>query len=416
MGIAPRSGHIQGIRDPKATLDRLFQAALLVDPPLVLPIPQVEKIDDHQIVRVAIPRGLPHVYCLDGRFLGRSGYHTSLLSTRQLRELMIERGVIQFESQIPLDATLDDLDPDKVSAYVNRLKMTGVENQEDLLLRRGCLKSHDGILGPTYAGILLFGKSPQQWVPSASMLVVRFSGVAYADEFIKQDIQGTLPEQIRQAEIFVRDISRSVVRLVGLSRQEKPEYPLEAIRELLVNAVAHRDYNLQGDNIHLHIFADRLEVQSPGGLPGPVNLENLLDVRFSRNAVITQVLSDMGFVERLGYGLNRVVSVMRKNNLPAPIFKELGGSFRVTLLNSIGEVADGRHLMDPSRFSKHNLNSRQELLLSHLLRKGKITNRTYQEHCPDVSPETLRRDLMDMVKKGILIKIGDKKSTYYILK
>ena len=105
---------------------------------------------------------------------------------------------------------------------------------------------------------------------------------------------------------------RSVARLIGLTRQEMTEYPLDAIRELLVNAVTHRDYNLGGEGIQLHIFSDRLEVHSPGMLPGPVNLDNLLVSRFSRNAVIAQVLSDLGFVERLGYGLNRVVSVMRK--------------------------------------------------------------------------------------------------------
>ena len=124
--------------------------------------------------------------------------------------------------------------------------------------------------------------------------------------------------------------------MVGLTHQEAPEYPLEAVRELLVNAVAHRDYNLQGDNIHLFIFADRLEVQSPGGLPGPVTLHNLLDARFARNAVITQVLSDLGFVERLGYGLDRVIESLKKCQAARPRFEEIAGSFRVTLQNHHG--------------------------------------------------------------------------------
>jgi len=206
---------------------------------------------------------------------------------------------------------------------------------------------------------------------------------------------------------------RSVVRLVGLTREERPEYPPEAVRELLVNAVAHRDYNIQGDNIHLHIFADRLEVHSPGGLPGPMNLDNLLAARFSRNAVIVQVLSDLGFVERLGYGLNRVVHVMREYGLRPPRFEELGGTFRVTLYS---ETPQGLAAPASLAHTDVELNPRQQLALSYLASHPRITNRAYRELCPDVSPETLRRDLADLVARGVLLKIGDKRATYYILK
>ena len=105
-----------------------------------------------------------------------------------------------------------------------------------------------------------------------------------------------------------------------------------------MNAVVHLDYNLQGDGIHLHVFANRLEIHSPGGLPGPVNPGNLLEARFSRNAVITLVLSDLGFMERLGYGLNRVVAVLKRNDLPNPVFKEIDGAFRVIFQNTVREI------------------------------------------------------------------------------
>jgi ATP-dependent DNA helicase RecG len=177
--------------------------------------------------------------------------------------------------------------------------------------------------------------------------------------------------------------------------------------------VAHRDYNLQGDNVHLYIFSDRLEVHSPGELPGPVTLKNLLKARFSRNAVIVQVLSDLGFVERLGYGLNRVVTVMRQSGLRTPYFEEVAGTFRVTLY---GEPFPVQQLPDLSRYRDLDLNPRQKLALDYLSTNHRITNRTYQELCPDVHPETLRRDFADLVKRKVLIKMGSKRSTYYILK
>jgi len=419
LGISPRSAEIQGISDAREVVDRVFQAALLSDPPLVLPIPTTLKVGKACVLWISVPSGLPHVYNLEGRFLGREGRQTNPLSARQLRQLLLERGVVQFESQVPPGAKFDDLDPVQVEAYLEALHLPGNEppNARDILLQRGCLKLIDNGLYPTYTGLLVFGRHPQQWLPNATLLAARFPSVAYIDHYIKRDIRGTLPEQLRQAEAFLRDNLRSMVRLVGLAHLESLEYPFEAVRELLVNAVAHRDYNIQGDNIHLHIFSDRLEVHSPGGLPGPVTLDNLLEARFSRNAVIVQVLSDMGFIERLGYGLDRVVAVMRQKNMRPPLFEEVGGTFRVTLYSAMEMQVDSQDALTLlSTYNSLDLNPRQQKALGYLALHKRITNSEYQEQCPDVHPETLRRDLADLVSRGVLLKVGDKRATYYIVK
>lgn len=413
LGVAPRSGEIHGISNAGEALDKIFQAALMADPTLVLPVPQVHKVGREQVLAITIPTGLPNVYNLEGRYLWREGRQDNPIPPRRLRQILLERGAVQFETELPSDATLDDLDADQIGAYIGRLNIPGNESQTEILLRRGCLRKMGRDLRPTYAALLLFGRYPQRWLPSASILAARFSGVAFGDQFVKQEISGSLPEQLRRAEIFIRDNLRRVVRLVGLSHEEVLEYPFEAVRELLVNAVAHRDYNQQGDTIHLNLFADRLEVSSPGGLPGPVNLKNLLRARFSRNPVIVQVLSDLGFVERLGYGLDRVVTLMHQNGLKKPRFEEEAGGFRVTLFR---EISPEDTRVDLSLYRDLDLNPRQEKALSYLVQHKRITNREYQELSPDVHPETLRRDLVDMVSKGVLLKIGDKKATYYILK
>ena len=428
LGISSSSGKVHGIQNLVETQDRIFQATLMCEPTLVLPLPQFQKSQRGFLLSVNVPAGLPHVYSLDGRYLWREGSQTNPIPARKLRKLLIERGVIQFESQNPPHAKLDDLDFDKIDDYIKTLHLGESISREEILLRRGCLSFADKKtdrntqisdvldLRPTYAALLLFGKHPQQWLPNATILAARFSGRTLSDEFIKQDINGTLPDQIRQVEAFVRENVSKIVQLVGFEHREHSEYPPEALRELLVNAVAHRDYNFQGDNIHLNIFSDRIEVHSPGGLPGPVNLENLLDARFSRNVVIVQVLSDMGFVERLGYGLNRVVEVVRENNLRPPKFMETANSFRVILFSSGEALQAVPKIPDLEAFRQEGLNPRQELALVFLSTHRRITNRDYQEMCPDVHSETLRRDLVDLVKRDVLIKVGDKRATYYILK
>ena len=425
LGVAPRSGHVHGVEDVARSRDKVFQAALLADPPLVLPVPEAHPVGEDRVLSIVVPKGLPGIYSLEGRYLWRDGSQTSPIPPRQLRRMLLERGAVQFESRLPPGASLQDLDPEKVSAYARAylervdLPMVETPGLEDeisaleILFQRGCLRREKEELKPSYAALLLFGRQPQRWLPTSSILAARFSGIAFGDRFVKQEISGTLPDQLRQVEHFIRANLHKVVRLVGLTHQESLEYPFEAVRELLVNAVAHRDYSTQGDEIHLNIFMDRLEVISPGGLPGPMTLENLLEARFSRNPIIVQVLSDLGFVERLGYGLDRVVTILRQSNMPAPRFEETAGTFRVTLFAA--KEPDKRS-PDLDRYRGMNLNPRQEAALNYLATNQRITNRDYQELSPDVHPETLRRDLADLVDRGVLLKIGNKRATYYILK
>jgi ATP-dependent DNA helicase RecG len=371
------------------------------------------------LILISVPAGLPNVYSLEGRYFGREGTQTGPLAARRLYKLLNERGTVNFETRVIPEATIKDLDAGKVMHYaqtIGNVPLNDLDQSYEFLVRRGCLKRVGGQLQLTYAALLLFGRFPQQWLPNATILAGRFPGVALTDTYTKLDISGNLPDQLQQAGEFIRANLKIIVRLVGLQHQETMEYPLEAVRELLVNAVAHRDYNLQGDNIHINIFEDRLEITSPGTLPGPVTLENLLEARFARNAVISQVLSDLGFVERLGYGLDRVVAVTREAGLLPPKFEEAAGTFRVTLFSNQLDMKTIDRIPNLAAYSNLDLNSRQLMVLTQLAEKQRITSHEYQSLCPDMHAETLRRDMADLVSKGILIKVGDKKATYYILK
>jgi ATP-dependent DNA helicase RecG len=418
IGVSPRSGKVVGLQDPEEIIDRVFQAALLTDPPLVLPLPTIETVAGEKLLKVVVPEGMPHIYTVGGRYLGREGRHNTPISPGSLRRKLIERGVVHFEAR-PIPGTgPDDLDPVRLDDYAQRMGLGPDEDPHTLLIRRGCLVPADGGHLPSCAALLLFGKTPQRWVPNAFIMAARFSGTTLADAFVKKEIAGTLPEQLRTAEQFVRDHLSTVVEMRGLVHDERPEYPPEAVRELLVNAVAHRDYSLQGDSIHIHIFSNRLEIHSPGLLPGPVTVANLLDARFSRNPIIVQVLSDLGFIERLGYGLDRVMSVMEANRMQPPHFQETAGTFRVSLSNAArtGSAPQDRGTALRASLNRLGLNARQKEAVEYLLENERITNSEYQSLCPEVHAETLRRDLADLASKEVVLKIGSKRGTYYILK
>ncbi len=437
LGVAP-GGKAQGLIGPEAARASIQEAGLLATPPLILPPPQIVSLDGKAFCLAEVPPGLPHAYSLNGRYLSRAGAGNRVLSSAELAGLLLARDEAGFEARPAPGATLADLDMAQVDAYLAALDVPPGEDWRAVLLARGGLaratrpepapaaagtpdqlsvsprpRVLTSLPAPTYAGILLFGQQPQRFLRNAQLSLVRYAGPTMGDAFLRQDAAGTLPQQIRQAEAFVTANMRRGMRLSGFAREETTEYPLPVVREAIVNAVAHRDYALRGDNIRVLMFSDRLEVYSPGRLPGHVTLENLLVERFSRNEAIVQALSDLGFVERLGYGIDRMVAAMAEAGLPPPIFEETAAGFKVTLHGRGDDLVSG----EPApRWGNRRLHPRQERALAHLAEHGAITNREFRELVPELSDETIRRELADLVDQGLIVKVGDRKATYYILK
>jgi ATP-dependent DNA helicase RecG len=418
VGVTQK-GKPTGLADPEAAVDKAVEAALSCDPPLIVPLPKVVRIDETDLVVVEVPPGLPHVYQAGQNYPTRDGDKNIALSTRHLRRLMLARGQTSVERVVSIQAQLDDLDWQKAEQYVADTAVgLMAESVEEALTKRGCLiKDERGHLFPTRAGLLLFGRDPERFSPSAEIVVVRYAGLQMSDTFVREDIRGPLSDQIRRAEAFVVSNMERSFQLDGLDREESPAFPLDAVREVIVNAVAHRSYDIGGDNIRLFIFADRLECYSPGRLPGHITVENILTERFSRNETIVQVLSDMGFIERLGYGIDRIVRRMAEEGLPAPKFEETAAGFKVTLFRRPEPWLSRQPEPDIVRqWMEQGLYERQIKAMNFVLEHGRITNNDYSQLCPDVSSETLRRDLANLVERDLLLRVGEKRATFYILK
>jgi ATP-dependent DNA helicase RecG len=400
---------------PDELLDRVAQALLLSDPHLIVPLPYPVQLagDRHEgpmAIVVDIPEGLPHVYSLEGCYYIRDGAHDTTLPAKTLRTLLLTRSEGTWEATVPSGSSIDDLDWDRVEGYGAKLANVDVPTLEALLLRRGCVVRWDKVLKPTYAGLLLFGTEPQAWIRAAEILAVRYTGTAVTDVFTRQTISGCLPDQIRASELFVTDNLSRQAKVNGWKREEESPYPASMLRESIVNAVAHRDYRIGGSQILLLVFSDRIEIHSPGKLPGHITLANLVHERYSRNEAIMQVLCDMGFVERLGHGIDRILSAAKERKLPTPEFKETDAGFTVTLYAKPSTTDD---------LDKHPLpaqNQRVDKMMSFIRANGQITSREYQELCPGVSAESLRRDFVEMVEQGLIMRVGDKRGTYYISK
>ncbi len=419
LGVGGRTrARVEGLHDVAAALDMALEAALICMPPLVLPLPHEVQYDDATLLLISVPPGLPHVYSLHGKYLQRQGASNQPLLPDALRRLLRDRGETSWDRLVPADAALDELDQRKIAAYVQRVGLAAEHDPSGFLYRRGCLvRISDAPVTyvPTNAGLMLFGKEVERRFPQAEITLVQYQGRDLADEFEREDVRDTLPEAVRRAERWLTEHMRKGSRMVGLERQDWTQFPPAAVREALVNAVAHRDYGVRGEGIRIALFADRLECYSPGRLPGHVTLENIVQERFSRNESLVQVLADWGLIERLGYGIDRMIQQMQAASLPAPDFRETTAGFLVVLQGHAfaQQTVEG---IDMGEWQRMGLNERQIAALLHLAEQRRITNRDMQELSPDVSAETVRRDLADLVERGLLLKVGEKRATYYILK
>lgn len=423
LGVSGRArAKVEGLADLAAAHDLALEAALACTPPLILPLPAPAQAHDETLLAVTVPAGLPQVYALHGKYLRREGATNQPLAPDALRRLLLERGDVSWERSVPEGATLAELDQRKIRAYAERVGPAAADNPLGFLLRRGCLLQRDtGAAGPTpypmaptNAGLLLFAQAVEARFPQAEITLVRYRGVDMGDEFEREDVRDTLPEAARRAERWLMERLRKGSRMVGLERQDWTQLPPGAVREALVNAVAHRDYSVRGEGIRVALFLDRLEVYSPGRLPGHVTLANIVEERFSRNESLVQVLADFGLIERLGYGIDRMLRQMAEAGLPPPSFRETAAGFLVTLQGLPADAQGER--VDTREWLRMGLNERQVAALIYTGEQRRISNRELQEQYPDVSPETIRRDLADLVERGMLLKVGDKRATYYILK
>ncbi len=190
-------GQPTGLSAPALALDQAVAAALVAEPPLVLPLPELVMLDGRELCVVHVPPGLSQVYSIKGQYLVRAGRENRAMSTAELRTLLIARGEGHFESTVAPAASQAELDEAAVASYLERLPGLSAESLAAALLTRGCLKATpQGDFVPTYAGILLFGRNPQQYLPSAEIIAVRYAGTTMSDEFVREDIRGSLGEQI----------------------------------------------------------------------------------------------------------------------------------------------------------------------------------------------------------------------------
>ncbi|MCY4070681.1 MAG: putative DNA binding domain-containing protein [Chloroflexi bacterium] len=364
---------------------------------------------------IRVPRSTELHALSDGRVLIRSGKVNRPLGGQEILRLASAKNTGDFEGEAVPGATVDDFSREMIDEYLEkraeRTKRPYDGEINNLLAEVGAITA-DG--KPTVCGLLLFSEYPQKWLPQSGVVFAKFVGTTprgdsgLAGYTRREELTGPVPRLIEATWNLVWSEMAVSAVVKGLEREETFEYPQFAVREALVNAMCHRDYRLRGRRIEVRMFSDRLEVISPGGLPGFITVENIKDEHFSRNPRLVGGLFQWGYIEELGLGIDRMIEVMEQAGHSPPKFDARPYSFALALHNE-------RKKPKPPEWSR-DTNHRQARALQYIRENGSITNREFRGLINAVSAETLRLDLVDMVDKGILTKIGAKKGTYYVLR
>ena len=412
-------GTISGVEMGAQTKERIVQAITANTDPTLYPSVEVVKLGEQIIILVTVPESQDKPHLVQGRAYKRVGAADVQMSRGEYERLLRDRPGAEYDGQMVAQATGDDVAWDKVERYLAlREQVTGRRvtiPPQQVLQARGCLVEADGTLRPTVAGILLFGVDSQAFLSRSYITVVRFRGQDTAHGYYdRRDLMGTLPEMVDAAEAYLWEHIQHGGRVRGLRREDLHEYPRPALRECLVNAVAHRDYSIRGSRIIVSMFEDRIEFDSPGPLPWPVTVENILEQQYSRNPHIVRVLFEMGYIEEIGMGLDNVYRWLAAAGQSEPVLRDTGGSFIISIYGLDMEKALVEGKVDAIDLMALGLNERQRQAIEYIQERDKITNREYQEF-GKVSHEMAHRELSELTTKGLIEKRGAGRGTYYIL-
>lgn len=372
--------------------------------------PQIDciKADKKDVLQIKVKKStLPVSY--KGKYYTRVGNTTREMQGEELRSFFIKG---TSWDGLTGNYNLDEIDPETVRKFIRmasrngRLK-TADENEDIKTILKKLKLIINGKL--TNAAIMLFGNEPQKYFINALVRVGRFK-----DETTiigDRRIEGNLFKQIEEAEEAIKNFINVRYEITGeqLTRKDIWDYPLEAIREALLNAVIHRDYFKYNVQTQIKIFNDWIWFFNIGGLPEGITLEQLKTTHPSvaRNPLIVHTFYLAGLIEEYGSGIGRIMDSLKEANLPEPEFKEEFAGFSLYLR---------KDYYTEERLKEMGLNDRQIKAVMYVKEKGKITNKEYQE-LNRVIKKTASRDLGVLTDKNILEKVGSTgKGTHYIMK
>ena len=412
IGVSDKR-EINGITIGKETLrdvsNRISQAT---EPRVIVEVESVA-VEGQSVLLVHIAETSIKPISVRGRCYKRVGNSNRVMSPQEIAQMHLNTVGQSWDQLLVTSAGIDDIADKKVEWYLTRRETTrNVAKPQDMSLT-ALLRNIDGLSDeetPTHAGILFFGKYPQRFFQNAQLRVVRFKGTSVTHPVIDRlDCSGALWEMVNAAEEFIRKNIRllSLRTSKSFQRDDKFEYPLEALREAIINALIHRNYQKHSD-VRVFIFDNRVEIINPGTFPEGVSPD--APVHEPVNPILSQFMYDVGFIERYGSGIRMMKRLSEEWGNKEPSY-ELHPLETKIIFDSPIQESTFIEIDDISE----QLNERQKKALFHVEKNGQIATKKYVE-INRVSRRVAYEELKDMTDKGLLSITGKGRGTKYVRK
>lgn len=346
----------------------------------------------------------------NGKYYIRSGSTTHELNGNALIEFLQRKTGRTWDGISNLEYKKGLIDEETILKFINRaqdrIPSIGEEKDFQQVLQKLYLVSDNKIKN---AGILLFAKNPQEQFIQSKIKIGKF--INDADIQIQDIIEHNLFKQVLNSiEILTTKYLKRNIKFESdkIERKDDLEYPIEALREAVLNAIVHRDYSSSA-NILIRVYEDKLMIMNPGLLPHEVSLQSLKTTHISkpRNPYIADVFQKAGYIESWGRGTNKIVQAFKDAGLPEPEFSNDKDVFTVTFF---------KDRFDEKSLKHAGLNARQIRAVLYIKKEGKITNSEYQK-INEIQKRQASDDLEELITKGLITKIGTTgKGTHYKLK
>ena len=393
IGVRDKTKEVVGISDPLKEEERLSNAFADGIHPLMIPDIRISSFRDRNLIIISVPHAIgPYIVRSEGP---AKGVYVRLGSTnRRAGPEMIESirrlaRNISFDEQPCTEINSEDIDFRAASEFFG-----SVSRKLTPAIRKtlGLVVTHGGKDIPSLGAVLLFGRDRHQLFPDAVVRCARFQGNR-TNRFLDQmEIDEHLPKAVDAVIAFIERHTLQSAEIGRVQRRDIPEYPVQAVREAVINAIVHTDYAITGMNIKVAIFDNRIEITNPGTLPFGLTLKSALSgVSKLRNRVIGRVFRELKLIEQWGTGLNRMISACKDHGQQAPHFEEIGTTFRVTLFS---QPSADRKLPDWHADIMEYLSEHKEITTKEAAR---IWNK---------SDRTARTRLRNLLAQGYLAEIG----------
>jgi ATP-dependent DNA helicase RecG len=332
------------------------------------------------------------------------------------------RTATKFDQAPATDATLADLDLKEVEDHVAHALRVNRYSGDASTVERFLVDEHAAIqqgqtLVPTVAGLLMFGRRPQRLLPHATVSIAHYRGtmINSGDVLHLHEYSGTVRTQIDRVVAYLAESMRHGYTLTsGAQRQERPQYPALALRELTVNAIAHRDYTMDASTVRVTMLRNQIEWVSPGSLPPGVTVETILEHQFARNSTLLRLLFQRSYVEKIGQGLDTVFAECRRMDLPLPTMHDTSLSFVVSMTG---------HDLEGTPPWRADLTDTQFQIVEVLQQRRRAMS------APEIADALARQqgttarglrsvqlDLKVLVELGLIARVGQARATAYVMR